>query len=349
MKVKDALKKIRIRREDVERSLILCAAAMVVALALQQNLTGREKAASDDGAQLPVTAVTAAPMDTRPTVVYYQSGEGYLVPVTCRVENQDGIAKATLKKLVSSGQNDLAAARLGLLTTIPEGTQIDLDISGGRARVDLSKEALACRDAEAENAMIQSIVETLCQWDTVETVDFLFDGQKRSKLTYGSDVSGAFSGGHVNFESAETVATAGAGTVELYFPSASGRMLVPVTRTVYSASDVTTAMLELCKGPRPDSGLNAPLPPDCGLKGVTMKNGVVTVNFSKEFAQALTGEAGDTALKAVYFTAMQFPGVKDVRLQIDGQDYTPAGDAVSTSLNLDSDIVSYFPGVVETD
>ena len=104
MKVKDALKKIRIRREDVERSLILCAAAMVVALALQQNLTGREKAASDDGAQLPVTAVTAAPTDTRPTVVYYQSGEGYLVPVTCRVENQDGIAKATLKSWYPPGR-----------------------------------------------------------------------------------------------------------------------------------------------------------------------------------------------------------------------------------------------------
>ena len=72
--------------------------------------------------------------------------------------------------------------------------------------------------------------------------------------------SGVFSGGCVNMESVETMATAGTSRVQLYFPAASGRMLVPVTRTVFSDADVTTAILELAKGPRQDSGLTAPLP-----------------------------------------------------------------------------------------
>ena len=246
------LKKWKIRRVDAERGLILCASAMVVALALHQGNVNRQNE------QLPLPATTATQAqpaaETQQTVVYYQDGEGYLVPVTRNVEKTDGIAKSTLNLMVSSPENDLSAARLGLKTTVPEGTTFDLDIRDGKARVDLSKEALSCMSAEQETLMVHSVAQTLCGFDSVEEVSFLFDGQQRSKLTYGTDVSGVFSGEYVNLESVETFSSAGADSVKLYFPSASGRMLVPVTRTVYSDADVNTAMLELAKGPKKDSG-----------------------------------------------------------------------------------------------
>ena len=343
--------KLNIRRIDVERMLILCASALVVVLALRQDdavTTQHEEPAP----QIPVSAGTEAvetSADTQPTVVYYQDGEGYLVPVTRQIPKTGGIAKATLAMMVASSQNDLAAARLGLKTTVPEGTTIDLDISGGKARVDLSKAALNCQSAEQETLMVQSVAQTLCQFDSVEEVSFLFDGQKRSKLTHGTDVSGVFTGASLNLESVETMAGAGAQAVRLYFPSANGRMLVPVTRTVYSDADVTTAVLELAKGPKPDSGLASPLPDNCGLLGVTMKNGVVTINFTKEFMEAAQGENGTQALRAVLFTAAQFPGVKQVKIAVEGKEYQPPEKAEATFLNQDSEIMSYYPGVIETD
>lgn len=343
--------KLNIRRIDVERMLILCASALVVVLALRQDdavTTQHEEPAP----QIPVSAGTEAVKtvtDTQPTVVYYQDGEGYLVPVTRQIPKTGGIAKATLAMMVASSQNDLAAARLGLKTTVPEGTTIDLDISGGKARVDLSKAALNCQNAEQETLMVQSVAQTLCQFDSVEEVSFLFDGQKRSKLTHGTDVSGVFTGASLNLESVETMAGAGAQAVRLYFPSANGRMLVPVTRTVYSDADVTTAVLELAKGPKPDSGLASPLPDNCGLLGVTMKNGVVTINFTKEFMEAAQGENGTQALRAVLFTAAQFPGVKQVKIAVEGKEYQPPQDAAPTFLNQDSEIMTYYPGVIEID
>lgn len=343
--------KLNIRRIDVERMLILCASALVVVLALRQDdavTTQHEEPAP----QIPVSAGTEAvetSADTQPTVVYYQDGEGYLVPVTRQIPKTGGIAKATLAMMVASSQNDLAAARLGLKTTVPEGTTIDLDISGGKARVDLSKAALNCQSAEQETLMVQSVAQTLCQFDSVEEVSFLFDGQKRSKLTHGTDVSGVFTGANLNLESVETMAGAGAQAVRLYFPSANGRMLVPVTRTVYSDADVTTAVLELAKGPKPDSGLASPLPDNCGLLGVTMKNGVVTINFTKEFMEAAQGENGTQALRAVLFTAAQFPGVKQVKIAVEGKEYQPPQDAAPTFLNQDSEIMTYYPGVIEID
>ena len=343
-------RKWKLRRVDVERMLILCASALVVALALRQD---RGVTASYDSwtENIPVvsdqTLLTAA--DTQATVVYYQDGEGYLVPVTRQVDKTDGIAKATLSLMVASSANDLSAARLGLKTTVPEGTTFDLDISGGKARVDLSKEALNCASAEQETLMVQSVAQTLCEFDTVDEVSFLFDGQKRSKLTHGTDVSGVFTGAALNLESVDTLADAGPHTLQLYFPSASGRMLVPVTRTVFSNADVTTAMLELARGPKPDSGLNAPLPKDCGLLGVTVKNGVVTVNFTKEFMDAVQGETGIQTLRAVMFTAAQFPGVKQVKIAVEGKEYQPPQAAQTTFLNRDTDIMTYYPGVIEID
>ena len=190
----------------------------------------------------------------------------------------------------------------------------------------------------------------MCEFDTVEEVSFLFDGQKRSKLTYGTDVSGVFNGQSINLESAETFSsTDGASQVQLYFPSATGRMLVPVTRTVFSDADVTTAILELAKGPRTDSGLSAPLPRDCGLIGVQMKNGVVTINFTKEFMTAAEGENGVQTLRAVIFTASQFPGVKQVKIAVEGKEYQPPAQAQATFLNQDTEIMTYYPGVIEID
>ena len=342
--------KFHIKRQDVERMLVLCASALVVALALRQDQAASSPYAEMD-LNIPVLSDTTnlSSADTQRTVVYYQDGEGYLVPVTRMVDKTQGIAKATLALMVSSSANDLAAARLGLKTTVPEGTQIDLDIANGKARVDLSKEALNCQNAEQEGLMVQSVAQTLCEFDSVEEVSFLFDGQKRSKLTYGTDVSGAFTGANVNLESVETMAQPGSGSVQLYFPSSSGRMLVPVTRTVFSDADVTTAILELVKGPRADSGLTAPLPKDCGLLGVTMKNGVVTINFTKEFMEAAQGENGVQALRAVLFTAAQFPGVKQVKIAVEGQEYQPPKEAQATFLNQDTEIMTYYPGIIEID
>ncbi|MDD6682117.1 MAG: GerMN domain-containing protein [Clostridiales bacterium] len=342
--------KLNIRRVDVERMLILCASALVVALALNQDqaITTQYEEPLD---QIPVLSDTTrlSSAQTQATVVYYQDGEGYLVPVTRQIDKTDGVAKATLSLMVASGANDLAAARLGLKTTIPEGTTLDLNIADGRARVDLSKEALSCQNAEQEMLMVHSVAQTLCEFDSVQEVSFLFDGQKRSKLTYGTDVSGVFTGQNLNLESVETLSSAGANTVQLYFPSATGRMLVPVTRTVFSDADITTAMLELAKGPRADSGLSSPLPKDCGLLGVSMKNGVVTINFTKEFMAAAEGENGVQALRAVLFTAAQFPGVKQVKIAVEGKEYQPPEQAQSTFLNQDTDIMTYYPGVIEMD
>ncbi len=341
---------MKIKRTDIERILILCAAALVVVLALR-GLGPKSSQILYEEPPLDVTQTTAQVQgDTQPTVVFYQDGEGYLVPVTRQISKQDGVAKATLNLMVKSSENDLQAARLGLRTVIPEGTTFDINIANQKARVDMSKEALNCLSAEEEQLMVQAVASALTTFSTVDEVSFLFDGQARSKLTYGTDVSGVFTEDGLNLESVSTASMTNADQIQLYFPSQTGRMLIPVTRTVFSTADLTTAMLELAKGPRDDSGLTRPIPPDTGLNGVTMKDGVVTVNFTKEFMEvAQQSDGGKQALRAILFTCSQFPGVKKVEVQVDGEKFVPKQEDKTTFVNEEQDVLAQYPGIIEID
>lgn len=358
--VKPLKLKWKISSAQVERMLIMTSAALVVALALRggESDMARYEDSLMSAAQMETSAAvqptaTVNPAQMQNVTVYYQDGEGYLIPVTTQVNKTDGIAKAALNLLVESGENDLLAAKMGLKTVVPEGTAFDLDITKGRARVDMSSQALNCANAEEEALMVSAVVQTLSEFSTVEEVSFLFDGKARSKLKYGTDVSGVFSGDYLNPESVETFdgADRSASAVKLYFPSQTGRMLVPVTRIVYSDADAMTAMVELCQGPRTDSGLERALPKGCGVRSVTMKDGVVTVDLTREFfSEASELDEDETqTLRCILFTIRQFPGVKEVKILVEGQAVTLPEGLQTTYANLASEVMSYYPGVIEID
>ena len=260
------------------------------------------------------------------TIVYYQDNYGYLVPVMCRVPLEDGIAKSTLKLMIQSVGNDMQAARLGLRTVLPENTAIDLDISGGLARIDLSEEVLGMADAAAETNMIDAIVQTLTEFESVDRVEFLIGGQKRQTLTHGTKVSGEFTRGDINLEAAEpTINLAASSPVTLYFPADSGAVIVPVTRMVRSNADINTAVLELAKGPTDEDMLESVVPSGCGLIDVKVEDGVARLNFTGEFVNLVeNSDGGRMALKALVLTCTQFEGIRSVEIYVDGEKYDAA-------------------------
>ena len=347
-----------------QRSLYLLALILLliaVALACAWTFWGGERAASDavvtpapsaSGMPSPSTPIVPVPTQesaatnadasgtsptdgakaaTMSTVVYYQDNYGYLVPVMCTLPYEDGVAKATLNRMIQSPENDMQAARLGLKTVLPEGTTIDLDISDGLARIDLGKEVLNMADAAAESNMIAAIVQALTEFESVERVEFLVGGQKLDKLTHGTDISGTFERGEINLETSVSAINSGElKPVMLYFPCESSSVVVPVTRMVYSNADVNTAVLELAKGPSAQSPLESALPAGCGLIDVQVVDGVAKVNFTKEFANLVeNSDGGRLALKALVLTCTQFDGVNSVQILVEGEPYDPGQGTLS--------------------
>lgn len=299
-----------------------------------------------DETEQAVNAQIAEKQQNVSTVVYYQDNYGYLVPVMCNVAYQDGIAKATLKMMVQSPENDMNAARLGLRTVLPENTTFDLDIADGLARIDLSKEVLELADAAAESNMITAIVQTLTEFDSVDRVEFLIGGQKRDTLTHGTDVSGSFERGDINLETAVSASLdEKLNSVQLYFPCESGNVVVPVTRMVYPKADLNTALMELAKGPGAQSPLEGTIPDGCGLISAELKDGVARVNFTREFAKLVENtDGGRLALRALVLTCTQFEGVDRVEILVEGEPYDPGSGTldVPTFANTQSEIVASY-------
>lgn len=284
------------------------------------------------------------------TVVYYQDNYGYLVPVLCSTPYEDGIARATLEMMVKSSANDMQAARLGLRTVIPEGVELELDIADGRARLDIKYEGeLEFADAAAESNMINAIVQTLTEFDTVKTVEFLFNGQRLERLPNGTDVSGEFTRGELNLEttSAPIEGSAAASTITLYFPGESASVVVPVTRMVYSPADIDTAVLEMTRGPMSDA-LDSAIPEGCGLIGVKVENGVAKLDFTREFMQIVNNiDGGRLALKALAATCAQFEGVESVEIYVEGEKWdTGAGALAAPSFSNVASEIEY--GYIQT-
>ncbi|MBQ3080618.1 MAG: GerMN domain-containing protein [Clostridia bacterium] len=288
----------------------------------------------------PSQTVSAPTMNT---VVYYQDDNGYLVPVMRTIKAEEGIAKATLKMMVKSVYNDMEAARLGLRCVIPENTAFDLDISGGIAYVDMSREALSCRDAESEEKMIAGIVQALTDFETVDSVRFRIAGRDQEKLTHGTDISGEFKKGMINLESAKL--ETGAKTVTLYFTGDSPQMIVPVTRVVYGEKDLQTAVVELVKGPAAVSPLNGVVPPGCGLISAKVTDGVAKIDFTKDFIKiAEETDGGRLALRALVLTCLEFPGIDSVEILVEGEKYDTGEGTLSkpTFVNSADDIYDAF-------
>ena len=288
----------------------------------------------------------AASQNMQQTVVYYEDADGYLVPVQRDVARQEGIAKATLSLMVQSAKNDMDAARLGLSPVLPEGTTFDLDISQGHARVDLSSHALRASDKQQEENMRTAIVWALTEFDTVKDVSFLVDGQERETLTHGTNISGAYTRVGLNQEAVQDVFADGE-AVQVFFPAQDERLLVPVTRTVHAGADVGTAVFEFLRGPKEDSGLQAPLGRDVRLLGVDVKDGVITINFSPEFTQiAEQSDGGIQAMRALMMTCTRYPGIKKVKILVDGKPYQMPTQEVPTFANVASSIENYYPEVM---
>jgi len=273
----------------------------------------------------------------RETLVYYQNDAGYLVPVMRRIPWEEGIAKATLRKMIDSPEQQQDFMAMGLKPLLPEGTEIlGMSIKDGLAKLDLNKKAMEFNSAVEESNMVQGVTLTLTDFSTIDRVQFLFEGKVVETLKYGTDVSKPIEPQDVNLELSSSASRDGE-KVTVFFhssPDAVFDYIVPVTRIVEDESvSIETAIREILNGPM-DEGLSIDIPVDTKLLGVQVDNGITYINFSKEFEQlAEMPQSEQLVLKSIIMTAKQFPYVEEVIIMVEGKEYEGAKVSVSAFAN----------------
>lgn len=114
-----------------------------------------------------------------------------LVKTEKQIPKVEGMARATVETLLE-GPDDQS----GLVAAVPTGTQLlDINVKPDEKKciVDFSQELCnqLADSGNSEQLAIYSIANTLCQFATIEEVEFRIEGQTVTTLAGGSDLSKA--------------------------------------------------------------------------------------------------------------------------------------------------------------
>ncbi|NLT94511.1 MAG: GerMN domain-containing protein [Clostridia bacterium] len=162
-------------------------------LSIKEDFKGAENSEEDINEQLgeievDITSpqgsdlVVGEPIEYKKVLLYFGSADGkHLVAVEKEIPKVEGIARETINALIEGPD-----FQSGLLPTIPAGTSL-LDINvkeNGLCIVDFSKELVANLPGGEQNEQlaVYSIVNTLCQFPTIDQVEFRVEGQKMDTL-----------------------------------------------------------------------------------------------------------------------------------------------------------------------
>jgi len=122
-------------------------------------------------------------------------------------------------------------------------------------------------------------------------------------------------------------AAPGTVTLEVWFDTSHDSRLVRVFRVLPATRAVGTAALEaLLDGPRATEvarGVGTQIPPGTTLLGLSIADGVATVNLSDEFFSGGSAVSEWTRLGQVVWTITQFGTVRGVTIELDGKPIKP--------------------------
>lgn len=244
---------------------------------------------------------------------------GKLVRVSENIPDVEGIAQKTLSKMVNEEENIEFWAAHELSPVIPRGTEIKgmaVD-DAGNARVNFSEEFLNF-EGEGEK-LIDAVVYTLAEFDTIDRVEFMVEGELLENLPHGLGVEGKMEPVGINSE--VPVMRDGDGVaLTLYFVAEKDEnsYYVPVSRMVSEGSELEgKALAELVRGPDPDSTLKTYVSSEISLNELSLEGDRLLVDVSN-----ITREKGkeEKAAKQIIYTLQEFDTIEKVELLIDGEE-----------------------------
>lgn len=134
------------------------------------------------------------PVQEIAVTLYFADASGEkLVKTEKRIPKVEGMARATIESLLEGPD-----ANSGLVSAIPEGTQLlDINVKQEEKKciVDFSQELRnqLGSGSNSEQLAVYSIANTLCQFDSIEEVEFRIEGQTVATLAGDVNLSEAVS------------------------------------------------------------------------------------------------------------------------------------------------------------
>lgn len=218
--------------------------------------------------------------------------------------------------MTASDENRAALSKNGLKAVIPQGTEIQISIQNGEARVNLVNLPVM-PDYDSEQQLFAAVVNTLTEFDSVETVSIFLNGC--NDITANGSLPPQKHGKYaLNVENAEIATSGSAKPLTLYFPNESGSLMIPITRYAEGSTDLYSCIQQLAAG-TDLRGLRSCFPENTLVLGAVIENGILTVNLSSDF-ETVANDAGllNLATQSVLLTALPYGSINEVHFAVNG-------------------------------
>lgn len=220
------------------------------------------------------------------TELYLIDKEGYVVPQTFSLPKTESVAKQALEYLVQDGPvTDMLPN--GFRAVLPPDTQMTVDIADGTAVVDFSKEFKNYK-AEDEMKILQSIVWTLTQFDSIDNVKLKLNGHELNEMPVNkTPINETLSRANgINFDTSDVIDITNTKGVTVYYIGGEEEnyYYVPVTKRISNdvENNIEGVIAELVNGPNYLSNLLTDFLPDVKLlEEPKIEDGTVTLNFNE--------------------------------------------------------------------
>lgn len=258
------------------------------------------------------------------TELYLIDKDGYVVPQTFALPSTTGVAKQALEYLVDNGPLSEMIPN-GFRSVLPADTQVSVDVKGGVATVDFSKE-FKNYQPEDEMKILESVTWTLTQFDSIQKVKFQMNGHELTEMPVnGTPITKEVSRANgINMDTTEVVDITNTKPLTVYYLGGdeSNYYYVPVTKRVSNneADPVVAVVNELVKGPNYTSNLVSEFLPEVKLlENPKVENGKVTLNFN----EAVYGSFEEKMISQHLLTSLvlsltEQKGIESVAVMVDG-------------------------------
>lgn len=245
-----------------------------------------------------------------------------LVPITIKHPKQEGIAKATVEGLVLGSSLSGKIAPYGLEMPLPQRTGVlGISINHGVARVDLSQEFMSFTDKKKEVLGITSLVYTLTQFPTIESVQIVINGEIQQKMIFDTYVNVPLDRTMaINVAVSDEVDIKNTEKVIVYYPVIrEGKLFfTPETKVINENENDTleVTLKEFFKGPN-NSLLVNNIPADVKVISAKIENNIAAVDLSRQFAD-FRSNTEKAVIDALVLTLTEIDGIEKVQLSIEG-------------------------------
>lgn len=283
------------------------------------NMKGEDSLSSGE-------AEKVANTDQVATDLYLLDKNNYVVPQTLSLPNDEGIAKLSLQYLVKNGPVANILPN-GFQAVLPVDTEVmGINIKDGVATVDFSKE-FADYKPEEEEKIMQSIVWTLTQFDTIDKVKLQINGHELKEMPANGTLigDGLTRRIGINLDTTDVVDVTNTKPVTVYYLGENGDdyYYVPVTHRVSSKieNDIEAVVNQLINGPSYSSHLLSGFLPDVALlEQPKVEDGKVMLNFNESILSRLDKEnvISQEIIHSLVLSLTEQQGIESVSIMVDG-------------------------------